>query len=383
MGGGEADKLQRNLTHPWRIYLYGVGATACRHAATAGTLENVQLFAADPSPNARDAFIDKFPLATVYDDAETMLTGSAAQDRDIVIIAVPPWLHHSATLHAFRSKRHVLCEKPVATSEAELAEMLAASRSSGRLFGECSIRFLENKALDHARQLIAARNIGTPYHARLVNRQPRARPGIEYQPQSRWFLDKQKAGGGTIFDWGVYDLAMIFDALRPVAVTVHYAWMATPPTGADPSEHPVSVETHAGAAMELKLESGDIVSFDYERACGFHGEPQTILNVDGSAGGLTWQWVPTADSDEAAGSFQLIHFTDVEGAVNTREENFPAFGWDGSNARPLLSFIDLIEGHDSIILPPSKIEFNFAILAAIYKSASEHVAVRVELKPEV
>lgn len=368
---------------PWRIYLYGVGATACRHAVAAQALKNVQLFAADPSEGARKAFIKTFPRATVFDNAEAMLASSAAEDRDIVIIAVPPWLHHSATLLAFRSGRHVLCEKPVAMSEAELAEMLLAARNSGRLFAECTNRYLGNEAMNHARQLLEGGSIGTPYHARLVNRQPRARPGIEYQPTSKWFLNKEIAGGGTIFDWGVYDLAMMFDVLRPIAVTVHSAWVATPQTQADPLEHPITVETHAGAAMTLKLESGQTVAFDYERACGFHGEPCAIVQVDGSTGGLTWQWVPTADSNEEAGCFKLVHYRDVHGSVDARESTFPAFGWDGANARPLLSFVDLINGNKTTILPTARIKFNFAVVSAIYRSASQGTAVHVQLGDDI
>ncbi|MCJ1309679.1 hypothetical protein MMC25_003339 [Agyrium rufum] len=371
---------------PWRIYLYGAGSIAWRHGVAAESLGHVQLFAADPSKDAREALLAKLPRARVFEDAETMLASSPGQDRDIVVVAVPPWLHHSATLHIFRSNRHVLCEKPVARSETELAEMLAASDESGRFFTDCSFRYLGNGALERARHLIETGGIGSPYHARFINRQPRSRPGIEYQPQSRWFLDKEKSGGGTIFDWGVYDIAMFFDALRPVAATVHYAWVATPPTGADPPKYPISVETHAGAAMTLTLESGAVIPFDYERACGFHGEPQVILNVDGTAGGLTWQWVPTFDSADEPGAaenpFRLTHYVDVDGKVDAREEEFPAFGWEDANHRPLLAFVDLIKGRDSVALSPSRLEFNFAVVSAIYKSASEGKPVHVQIKTQ-
>lgn len=368
----------------WRIYLYGAGSIAWRHFVAAENLENVQLFAADPSENARKALLAKFPNTKVYDNADEMLASSPGQGRDIVVIAVPPWLHHSATLSAFRSKRHVLCEKPVARTEAELEDMLAASVAAGRLFSECSFRYLGNGALDRARQLIKAGELGSVYHARIVNRQPRCRPGIEYQPTSRWFLEKEKAGGGAIFDFGVYDIATFFDVLRPVAATVHHAWMATPSTGADPAVTSISVEHHAGAALALTLEDGTVLSFDYERACCFHGEAQSALNVDGTKGGLTWEWVPTYDSPEEVNVseefFKLTHFADVDGKVQAREEKFQAFGWEDANHRPLLAFVDMIEGHDSVALSHNRLEFNFVVIAAIYKSASERRPVHVELK---
>lgn len=369
----------------WRVYLYGAGSIAWRHGVSAQRLSpNVQLFAADPSKNAREALLAKFPKATIYEDAEVMLASSPGQPRDIVVVAVPPFLHHAATLRAFQSGRHVLCEKPLATSEIEMAEMLAASDSSGRMFGECSFRYLGNGALDRARQLIETGGIGSVYHARFVNRQPRARAGIEYQPSSRWFLEKEKSGGGTIFDWGVYDLTMFFDVLRPVAATVNYAWLATPKTGVDPPESAISVETHAGALLTLTLENGAAIPFGWERASGFHGDPQAAINIDGTTGGLTWEWVPTFDYEDEVDAleegFKLVHYVDANGKVEARQDKFPAFGWEDANQRPLLAFAELIEGRESVALSRSRLEFNFGVVSAIYKCASDGKPVHVQLK---
>lgn len=362
-----------------RIYLIGAGTIARHHATGIQNLEGIELFAADPSKEARDAFAAAFPEATVYEDAETMLSSSPAQDQDIAVVAVPPRLHYSEGLRAIRSGRHVLMEKPITTSQAELDELLAAIRGTGRRLGDCGIRFVgSNKALDRARELLASGAIGSPYHARLVNRVPRGRPGIEYQPESRWFLNKDKAGGGAIFDWGVYDLTTFFDVLRPTAVRIHNAWIATPPTAVDPPGHPITVETHAGAAMTLELESGAVMALDFERALGFHGEPQSILCVDGSAGGLEWQWVPPFEES----GIKLTHHVDVEGKVQSRVERFPSFPYITVHYRPLLSFIDLVEGRNSVILSEARIEFNFAVMLGIYKSAAEGKPIEVRLKQE-
>ncbi|KAL2065205.1 hypothetical protein VTL71DRAFT_2874 [Oculimacula yallundae] len=379
---GIENKEISNSESPRRVYIYGAGAIACHHAAAATNLANTHIFAADPSPQARANFIARFPKAKVYDDAQTMLSSSVAQDRDIVIIAVPLWLHKSATLAAFATERHVLCEKPAARSITDLKDMLSASHAVRRRFLECSFRYLGNQAMDRARQLIESGGIGTPYHVRLVNRQPRSRPGIEYQPKSKWFLDKEKAGGGAVFDFGVYDFTMLFDVLRPVAVTVHHAWTKIPRTSVDPTIVPISVETHAGATMSLHLKSGNVISLDYERASGFHGEAQEILNVDGSEGGLTWEWVPTFDADlseeGAKDSFQLVHFVDVDGKVVAKKEKFPAFGWNTANFRPLHSFVDLLEGHETLALSEAQLLFNFEVVSAVYEVAATGKAVSVE-----
>jgi predicted dehydrogenase len=51
-------------------------------------------------------------------------------DLDVVSIAVPGALHHEIVLAAADAGRHILCEKPFATSVTEGAEMLAAVRAA-------------------------------------------------------------------------------------------------------------------------------------------------------------------------------------------------------------------------------------------------------------
>lgn len=361
---------------PFRIYLFGAGAIARQHAAAAKKIAKYELYAADPSKEARDGFFAAFPHAKMFDDAEAMLASSSPQDRDIVIVAVPPSLHHAAALVAIKSDRHVLCEKPVALSKEQLQDLLSAAAKTGRHFGDCSVRFLCNDALARAREIVSSGGIGVPYHARLVNRKPRIRPGIEFQSASKWFLDKEKAGGGIGYDWGVYDLSMLFDVLSPVAVRIHHAYTAIPTTAADPADVPITVESHFGCTMTLELESGASVTLDYERASGFHGEAQALLNVDGLAGGLTWDWCPPFHQDDQV---KLTHYVDVKGKVSKSVERFPVFDWDDVHGRPLLAFADLVAGRDSVILGEKRLKFNFEVILGIYQSAELGKPVEVRL----
>ena len=49
----------------------------------------VSVSVADPSPSARDEFLQHYPAARAYADASTMLA-EPAQDGDIVVVATPP-----------------------------------------------------------------------------------------------------------------------------------------------------------------------------------------------------------------------------------------------------------------------------------------------------
>ena len=53
---------------------------------------------------------------------------------DIVLVATPNHLHAEIAIKAMRAGKHVLCEKPVTPTSAELEEVLKVSRETGKVF---------------------------------------------------------------------------------------------------------------------------------------------------------------------------------------------------------------------------------------------------------
>ena len=66
-----------------------------------------------------------------YDSYEDML---ADENVDIILIATPNDLHCEQAIAAMRAGKHVLCEKPVTPTSAELEEILAVSKETGMVF---------------------------------------------------------------------------------------------------------------------------------------------------------------------------------------------------------------------------------------------------------
>jgi predicted dehydrogenase len=156
------------------------------------------------------------------------------------------------------------------------------------LLGCCSDRFLGLPKTLEVKSLIESGKLGEIYKVTYIERKQRSRSGIEYQPESKWFLDRSKAGGGILFDWGPYDFAILNDVLKPSAVEVLGAWKSKPVTEVDPTETVYNVESHAGAMLRYHLSDAKTLSVHYERANGTHGKPYTHMAIEGTLESISW-----------------------------------------------------------------------------------------------
>ena len=104
---------------------------------------------------------DRHGVYQVHTDYHEML---AKASLDAVSVVTPEDLHHPMVMAAARAGLHVLCEKPMAFSSAESAEMLAAVELAGV---KHMVQFT-NRGLPHYRhlkQLVDDGYVGEPYSA--------------------------------------------------------------------------------------------------------------------------------------------------------------------------------------------------------------------------
>jgi predicted dehydrogenase len=349
-----------------RIFLIGAGVIAQFHASAVKKLpegETIPIFFTDPNPAAVAAFLELNPRARAFPSAQELLALPADPD-DIVIVATPPALHQRFSLQALASGRNVLCEKPMAMNEQETSAMLAAAKAAGRLLGCCSCRFLGIETTDTARAIIRARQLGPLYHASMVNRERRSRPGNEFQSATTFFLDKSKNGGGTLMNMGPYDFSMLNYVLEPQRVEVLNAWTTNPTTALKlPPSVVFDVENHAGASLRYHLADGSRLDLTYERSSCTHGAERSLLEIEGLDGALQWDW------DGGPGKEKLLFSHDQDGAV-VDENRILASTTDLTiHERPLIYFYRHIHGQSAPIAVDEQAVFNFSIVLAIYRCA--------------
>ena len=132
----------------------------------------------------------------------------ARDDVDAVVVATPNCAHREVAVAAATARKHVLVDKPLACTTAEIDAMIAAARASRvALVPFHNTRFAAPFVA--ARDLVAEGRLGvvTGFRAAFGHGGPQ-----EWAPEATWFFDRGASGGGCLIDLGVH----IIDVVRCV-----------------------------------------------------------------------------------------------------------------------------------------------------------------------
>ena len=129
-----------------------------------------------------------------YDDFDRIAENKNVQ---AVYVALPNSMHAEYTIRAAKAGKHVLCEKPMATNVADCEQMIAACKKAGvklMIAYRCHYEPTNLKAV----QLIREGKLGQIQAIESAF-------GFNIEP-GEWRLSKKLAGGGPLFDVGIYSL---------------------------------------------------------------------------------------------------------------------------------------------------------------------------------
>jgi predicted dehydrogenase len=119
---------------------------------------------------------------------------------DAVLICTPPHTHDEIARHALRAGRHVLCEKPLATTVAAAWGMVADAERAGRML-KCGFNYRFHPAIAQARTLVLEGTLG-----RLTELRSRHGTGGRPEFEHEWRTRAGESGGGILMDQGVHVL---------------------------------------------------------------------------------------------------------------------------------------------------------------------------------
>ncbi len=158
----------------------------------------------------------RLPRARWYDSAADLLD---REPLDFVDICTPPSSHAALIQAALSRGLHVLCEKPLVCSGAELAEVTRAAAVSERVLHTVH-NWHHAPIVGRAGQLVQAGAIGRV--GQVVWHTLRTRPAAAGDEETgNWRVDPGIAGGGVLTDhgWHVFYVVARWIGTRPTAIS--------------------------------------------------------------------------------------------------------------------------------------------------------------------
>lgn len=168
----------------------------------------------------------------------------AMQDIDIIDICTPPAIHTKLILEALAAGKHVVCEKPLTGSLAELDEVVAAERTArGRLMPIYQYRY--GDGVQQARRIIESGLAGKPYVASAETLWTRGAAYYDNPWRGRWATEL----GGVLMTHAIHLHDMLTYLMGPIDRV--FARTAT-------RVNPIEVEDCVSASLLMK--NGALVS---------------------------------------------------------------------------------------------------------------------------
>jgi glucose-fructose oxidoreductase len=279
-----------------------------------------------------------FPEKNIYDYA-SMERMRDNPDIDVVYVVTPNALHRPHVEAAARAGKHVICEKPMATSVADCDAMIAACRDAGVQLAIGYRLHYEPNTLEFIR--IAQTAEFGPFMKLTGENGFRVSDGAD--ARSFWRIDKALAGGGPLMDMGVYVIQAVCMAKNeqpPVAVTAKFGPNTRPSQFKDVEETITwTMEYPDGARAECE-------SSYAKNHTGFRAE-------------ATHGWVELGRTPFFYHGQRLT--------TSAGERRFPAVN---QQARQMDGMIDEWLGHRASSAPGEMGRRDLAIVEAIYRSAN-------------
>ena len=229
------------------------------------------------------AVADEYHVPHRFTNYKEMLALGGLQ---AVSVALPNDLHAPVSIAALEAGKHVLCEKPLASTLPDAEAMVEASHRTGKIL-MITFNYRYRTDARFLKGLMSENRLGRVYHVRAgwVRRCGIPKAGS-------WFTHKEKSGGGPLIDLGVHVLDLTMWLLGyPEVVTVSGAThnaLASLGKGASnglPFQGVQDCDVEDLAVAFLRLRNGSTISLEISWASYSSASDDYFVHLMGAQGG--------------------------------------------------------------------------------------------------
>ncbi len=337
-----------------RLGLLGLGSVSSgpyaqliARLATEGRVEVTAAY--DVDPDKRKAAAERFGTDPSVESPQDVIDND---NVDAVLVLTSMNEHGPLALAGLAAGKHVLVEKPMATSLSQAAELIEASREAPGVL-VCAPHIVLSKTYRAMHTRVQAGEVG-----RLLL--GRARYGWSGPWWGRWFY---QPGGGALFDLGVYNLTSLCGFFGSVQRVTAMVGVAIPERMVDGEM--MKVEADDNAHIVLDFGEGRFASI----ATGFTMQKyrSPALELYGSDGVMQMlgdDWAPEG----------FEQWTNDRGSWEIVPESDPQWPWtDG-----LRHLVDAVDSGRPTVTRPEHSYHALEVMLAAKRSAAEGRVMEIE-----
>ena len=281
---------------------------------------------------------------------------------DVFDVCVPSALHAEISIAALKAGKHVLCEKPMATSREDAERILVARDKTGLQY-MTALHMRVDPSIVTLRSALEGIPLGHVYYARAQWLRRRRLPG------RKGFTTRALSGGGPSFDLGVhmFDLAWwMMHCPRPVRVsgTLSNRLARRTDLGSEWGEwDPATIDVEDFAAGWIRFENGAVLSLETSWLLFDGADERWRIQLYGDRAGALWPECRIfGETDRRPWDIQV-----------------PRVKSHAHVQRTLIQrFAELVRGESPAVIPAEQSATSVAVLEGLHRSAERECEVAIE-----
>ncbi len=268
-----------------RILVLGTGKMAATHVRAFQAIPEAEVVAGvDIDKTRARAFCDEHGIGQAFGDLDEAIEWGIF---DAAANVTPDAVHYPTTMKLIAAGKHVFCEKPLAENHA-LADAMAKEAEAAGLVNMVNLTYRNVPALQKARSLIAAGEIGEVRHVEASYRQSWlvGNHWGDWQTLETWLwrLSEKHGSRGVLGDVGIHilDFATYAIGMQPLSLQARLKTFHKAP-GDRIGDYPL--DANDSALMSVEFENGALGVIHASRF--MTGYANTLkLDVFGTKGAL-------------------------------------------------------------------------------------------------